>query len=46
LLPLLAGVIPLTYVVLDGHFGNHNALQMARQHHLHLIAKLQYDAAL
>jgi len=43
---LIAGVIPLTYLVLDGHFGNHNALQMARQHHLHLISKLRYDAAL
>jgi hypothetical protein len=43
---LIAGVIPLTYVVLDGHFGHHNALQMARQHHLHLISKLRYDAAL
>jgi putative transposase len=32
--------------VLDGHFGNHNALQMARQSHLHLISKLRYDAAL
>jgi len=46
LLTLIAGWIPLTYVVLDGHFGNHNALQMARQSHLHLIAKLRYDAAL
>jgi putative transposase len=46
LLPLIAGVIPLTYLVLDGHFGNHNALQMARQSHLHLISKLRYDAAL
>jgi putative transposase len=45
LLQLIAGLIPLTYVVLDGHFGNHNALQMARQSHLHLIAKLRYDAA-
>jgi hypothetical protein len=43
---LIAGVIPLTYLVLDGHFGNHHALQMARQHHLHLISKLRYDAAL
>src|SRR5215471_6919620 len=46
LLQLIAGVIPLTYLVLDGHFGNHNALQMARQSHLHLISKLRYDAAL
>ena len=46
LLHVIAGVISLTYVVLDGHFGNHHALQMARQHHLHLISKLRYDAAL
>jgi hypothetical protein len=46
LLHLIAGVIPLTYLVLDGHFGNHHALQMARQSHLHLISKLRYDAAL
>ncbi|OLE67987.1 MAG: IS4 family transposase [Cyanobacteria bacterium 13_1_40CM_2_61_4] len=46
LLPLIAGAVSLTYLVLDGHFGNHNALQMARQNHLHLISKLRYDAAL
>jgi len=46
LLHLIAGVVSLTYVVLDGHFGNHNALHMARQHHLHLISKLRCDAAL
>jgi len=46
LLHLIAGVVSLTYVVLDGHFGNHNALQMARQHTLHRISKLRYDAAL
>src|SRR5712692_5734580 len=46
LLQLIAGFIPLTYVVLDGHFGNHHALQMARQCNLHLIAKLRCDAAL
>jgi putative transposase len=43
---LIAGLMPLTSVVLDGHFGNHNALQMARQSHLHLMATLRYDAAL
>jgi hypothetical protein len=43
---LIAGVIPLTYLVLDGHFGNHNVLQMAQQSQLHLISKLRYDAAL
>jgi putative transposase len=46
LLHLIAGVVSLTYVVLDGHFGNHHALQMARQHNLHLISKLRCDAAL
>jgi putative transposase len=46
LLKLIAGAIPLTYLVLDGHFGNHNALHMARQSHLHLISKLRCDAAL
>src|SRR3989441_4080151 len=46
LLQLIAGWLPLTYLVLDGHFGNHNALHMTRQHHLHLISKLRCDAAL
>src|SRR6266852_5307354 len=46
LLHLIAGLIPLTYLVLDGHFGNHNALHMAQQSHLRLISKLRYDAAL
>jgi hypothetical protein len=46
LLQLIAGVVSLTYLVLDGHFGNHNALQMAQQNHLHLISKLRCDAAL
>ena len=46
LLHLIAGLIPLTYLVLDGHLGNSNALQMARQSHLHPISKLRYDAAL
>jgi putative transposase len=30
-LNLMAGRIPLAYLVLDGHFGNHPALQMVRQ---------------
>ena len=46
LLHRVAGVVSLTYVVLDGHFGNHNALAMAQQHNLHLISKLRCDAAL
>jgi putative transposase len=43
---VIAGVVSLTYLVLDGHFGNHNALHMARQNNLHLISKLRCDAAL
>jgi putative transposase len=43
---LIAGVVALTYLVMDGHFGHHNALHMARQNHLHLISKLRCDAAL
>jgi putative transposase len=46
LLHRIAGVVSLTYLVLDGHFGNHNALQMARLSGLHLISKLRRDAAL
>jgi putative transposase len=43
---LSAGLLPLTYLLLDGHFGPANALQMARQANLHLISKLRCDAAL
>jgi hypothetical protein len=46
LLHLILKVCPLTYLVLDGHFGNHNALHMTRQCALHLISKLRCDAAL
>jgi putative transposase len=46
LLLLINGHFPLTYLVLDGHFGNNNALQMTQQCGLHLISKLRYDAAL
>jgi putative transposase len=46
LLALVRRVVPLTYLVLDGHFGTNAALQMVRQCHLHLISKLRADAAL
>jgi hypothetical protein len=45
-LTLMAGRIPLVYLVLDGHFGNHPAWHMVRQCGLHLISKLRCDAAL
>ena len=38
--------VPLTYLVLDGHFGNNNASVMSRQLNLHLISKLRHDSAL
>jgi putative transposase len=46
LFKLLDGLMPLTYLVLDGHFGNNNAVQMARQVKLHIISKLRHDSAL
>jgi putative transposase len=46
LLDRLLGTLPLTYLVLDGHFGNHPALRMVRQCKLHIISKLRQDAAL
>jgi len=42
----MAGLIRVTYLVLDGHFGNHPTLHMVRQCGLHLISKLRHDAAL
>jgi hypothetical protein len=42
----MGGVLPLTYLVLDGHFGNAGALSMARACKLHLISKLRSDSAL
>lgn len=45
-LQLVLSLTPLNYMVLDGHFGNNNALQMVRQCGLHLISKLRYDSAL
>ena len=42
----IAGGGPLTYGLLDGPCGHHHALQMARQHKLHLLSKLRGDAAL
>jgi putative transposase len=45
-LATIQGVLHLTYLLLDGHFGNYPAFQMVRQCHLHLISKLRYDANL
>jgi putative transposase len=46
LLNTIQGTIHVTYLVLDGHFGNHPTLHMVRQCRLQLISKLRSDAAL
>jgi putative transposase len=47
LLALINGLIPMKHVVMDGHFGNNNALQLVRNlGSLHLISKLRHDSAL
>ena len=46
LLTLMGVDLKVIYCVMDGAFGNNNALQMVRQCSLHLISKLRYDAAL
>jgi len=46
LLSRIGGLLPLTYLVVDGHFGNHYALQMTQQCNLQLISKLRSDSAL
>lgn len=48
-LTLIERVHPLAlrYLVLDGHFGTNNVLQMVRQYlSLHLVSKLRHDSAL
>ena len=45
-LELLQNLVTISHLVLDGHFGNNNALQMTRQCGLHLISKLRCDSAL
>ena len=46
LLQLIAGWLSLTYLVLDGHFGNRATFHMAQLCGLQLISKLRFDAAL
>lgn len=46
LLGRIGGLLALTYLVLDGHFGNAATLQMASACKLHLISKLRADSAL
>ena len=46
LLARIGGKLPLTYLLLDGHFGNAAALHMALGCTLQLISKLRSDSAL
>jgi putative transposase len=47
LLQMVLHTLSITYVVLDGQFGNNNALQVVQQcGSLHLISRLRYDSAL
>jgi len=43
---LVGSRLSLTYVVLDGAFGNNYALQMVRRCGMHIISKLRADSAL
>lgn len=46
LLETVGKVLSLTYVVLDGHFGNYPSAYMVRNANLHLISKMRSDVAL
>jgi len=46
LVKLLRVFIKVKYLALDGHFGHHQAVLMARENDLHLISKMRKDAAL
>jgi putative transposase len=45
-LSILGGVVRVSYLALDGHFGNYPSAWMVVQTGLHLISKLRHDAAL
>jgi putative transposase len=45
-LAVLAGVLSIHYLVMDGHFGNYPSAWMVVQAGLHFVSKLRWDAAL
>jgi len=45
-LMVLAGVLQVHYLVMDGHFGNYPSAWMVLQTGLHFVSKLRWDAAL
>jgi len=46
LLSRMAGILPIKYLLMDGHFGNYPSAWMTRQANLHLISKLRANASL
>lgn len=46
LLQRISQTLPLTYLVLDGHVGNNDSVQMTQRCGLHLISKVRADSAL
>jgi putative transposase len=46
LLETISNYLSLTYVAMDGHFGNYPSAFMVRQTGLHLVSKMRSDAAL
>ena len=45
-LAVLKGILPISYLVMDGHFGNYPSAWMVLQAGLHFVSKLRWDAAL
>jgi hypothetical protein len=45
-LVVLKGMLSISYLVLDGHFGNYPSAWMVRQSGLQFVSKLRWDAAL
>jgi hypothetical protein len=45
-LAVLVGFLPISYLVMDGHFGNYPSAWMVLQTGLHFVSKLRQDAAL
>ena len=45
-LVVLKGVLSISYLVMDGHFGNYPSAWMVRQTGLQFVSKLRHDAAL
>jgi putative transposase len=45
-LAMVKSILSISYLVLDGHFGNYPSAWMVRHSGLHFVSKLRWDAAL